>query len=583
MEQEDSLYRLIERKFFFTLTRKIAACLLFLFAFQMLSVGVVLWVNSNTRLSGADHHIWLGAGLCASLFLSTVVFYFLRWRLINKIGEVNACLRDQVAAKGDISVNLPMTATDEIALLASNGNRFFGMLRDMIGETRRMAVSIAIESAKMSQQIGSSSTAATAQEAMTDDIFAATSGSKASVDDASANVDRISLATEEHLGMARKSAEELRGVTDKINQISSKTTAFNHTVHELAEKSSNIREIALLINDISDQTNLLALNAAIEAARAGDVGRGFAVVADEIRKLAEKVKTSTATIEAQINSMIAHVESTLIETAAIDADAHQTREVIVRSSEQFENMVGNFTEIMSSLRNITTRIRELRDTNHTVYEQVGEIRGQSQGVVVSMREARLTSSELNQLTELVIQMVGRFRIGHSNLENILRVCGEYRNRATATLVKLQRQGVNLFDEQYQVIAGSNPKRYHTTYDAIVERELQSLCEECTAAVPGGTFALPVDRKGYAPTHIRKFSQPPTGVYEVDIANCRDKRIFDDPNVQRAIASQESFLLQTYTLDSGIIVNALSMPIVVDGRLWGIWRIGFDPANVLDKR
>ena len=80
--------------------------------------------------------------------------------------------------------------------------------------------------------------------------------------------------------------------------------------------------------------------------------------------------------------------------------------------------------------------------------------------------------------------------------------------------------------------------------------------------------------GYFPTHNRKFSKPMTGDYDVDLAQSRTKRIFDDRTGLRCGKNTESFLLQTYKRDTGEVMHDLSAPIYVKGRHWGGFRIGY---------
>jgi len=96
--------------------------------------------------------------------------------------------------------------------------------------------------------------------------------------------------------------------------------------------------------------------------------------------------------------------------------------------------------------------------------------------------------------------------------------------------------------------------------------------------PRIAFCAAVDRNGYLPTHNLKFSKPQGKDTAWNNANCRNRRLFNDRTGLRAGRNTQTFLLQTYRRDMGgeqfILMKDLSAPILVKGRHWGGFRLGY---------
>jgi methyl-accepting chemotaxis protein len=86
----------------------------------------------------------------------------------------------------------------------------------------------------------------------------------------------------------------------------------------------------------------------------------------------------------------------------------------------------------------------------------------------------------------------------------------------------------------------------------------------------------------SPTRFRedpqKYSHPQGSDPVWNSANCRNRRIFNDRTGLSAGRSTRPFLLQTYRRDMGgghfVLMKDVSAPIMVHGRHWGGFRIGF---------
>ena len=146
-------------------------------------------------------------------------------------------------------------------------------------------------------------------------------------------------------------------ILEKIEETSQTTSELNEEFSHLMTEAASLKEIIVVIKDISDQTNLLALNAAIEAARAGEHGRGFAVVADEVRKLSEKTNKSITEIDAAISVLIQTMDAA---TKRIDNNKSIVHELVERgetAKSDIDNVVAGVAESVSNsqlgLDNIT--------------------------------------------------------------------------------------------------------------------------------------------------------------------------------------------------------------------------------------
>jgi methyl-accepting chemotaxis protein len=138
---------------------------------------------------------------------------------------------------------------------------------------------------------------------------------------------------------------------------------------------------------------------------------------------------------------------------------------------------------------------------------------------------------------------------------------------------------DLFDEAYAPIEGSNPQQFRTKFLDFVERVLPQIQEPFFSRDPRTVFCATVDRNGYLPVHNKIYSHPQRpGDVAWNTANCRNRRIFNDPAGLAAGRNQRTYLIQSYPRDMGngqtIMMREIDVPIRVDGRHWGGFRTAY---------
>jgi methyl-accepting chemotaxis protein len=179
-------------------------------------------------------------------------------------------------------------------------------------------------------------------------------------------------------------------------------------------------------------------------------------------------------------------------------------------------------------------------------------------------------------------LLGRFVLGEGELDAAITRATQCRDALQARLATLQREGVNLFDQNYKLIANTDPKQYMTGYTERFAQICQEEIDRLTKGTAGGIVTFIVDTKGYCPVNNSWVSKAPTGNRAVDLPVCRNRRMFSDPVGLRAATNTQRFLLQTYLRDTGEIMTEIDVPFFFEGRHWGNMRMGFDASRLLGK-
>ncbi|MBM7866943.1 PAS domain S-box protein [Heliobacterium gestii] len=128
----------------------------------------------------------------------------------------------------------------------------------------------------------------------------------------------------------------------------------------LEKKSTEVKDITSIIENIAGQTNLLALNAAIEAARAGEQGRGFAVVAEEVRKLAEMSSRSVKDINTTLSEIGRLVQ---VSTEALKA----TGESLNQGTENIQRFNVFITEIAAASNSLVATMQQVNQFSNDTF------------------------------------------------------------------------------------------------------------------------------------------------------------------------------------------------------------------------
>jgi methyl-accepting chemotaxis protein len=457
-------------------------------------------------------------------------------------------------------------ASDSERLVDQLANRIGGLgveLADVAGSVQEVAQRVSGQS----ERFGHLQKTAKTMVAANHDIAGA---SKAVQSATTAAVDEITQSR----SAVETAVSHIAELIEAVGRIESRLGAVSSALAQVAKVSTSIEAIA-------KQTNLLALNATIEAARAGDAGRGFAVVASEVKNLAEATRQATQQIgdtvrglDGQVGNLIGESGEASVRAQNAGEGAAQIQSIIARVQDGFAK-VGH--EIDGVTRAATSNLAHCD-------EVISELGNLAKGVDLSSSELKHADERVAKLLEVsegLIAMIADSGVETSDAP-LIRIVVETARRISQTFEAAIERGEitleHLMDEKYREIQGTDPKQYMTDYVEFTDRVLPAIQDPIQKSDKRIVFCVAWAKGGYLPTHNPNYRQPQGKDPVWNNANCRNRRLFNDRAVKKVAANTKPFLLQTYRRDMGggnfVLMKDLSSPIIIRGRHWGAFRMGF---------
>ncbi len=401
---------------------------------------------------------------------------------------------------------------------------------------------------------------------------------------------QVGNATDEARLLSEQAHKQLKAgaatITDSIgefNDLIDLIVDMGNKINGFAAAMDQVMRTSQSIDTIARSTNMLALNAAIEAERAGAAGATFAVVAAEVKNLAQDTRVATDEITRTMQSLGSEASQFVEQVEEGIAKSETAKQAF----QKIDNTISEVSEIVSMVDrqadDIAQSTSSVQLNTGKVCENLFAFMGDVDANVDQLSGALDKVNNLEMITNDMFDSV--VHSGLSNVDNVYVDMAKTGMKRVQNLVESAvRDGLlgedQVFDRDYQEIAGSNPPRFNNRFNGFADEHLQPVLDEIHRSDDRIISVVCSNQDGYLPTHISERAQMPNGDVKHDSEFCRNRRILMDAITGKAVQQKDrEYMAAAYRFMASEetefqVVKNIFVPLYFSGKYWGNFEIAY---------
>lgn len=373
-------------------------------------IGVIEIAMDNssylaTLASARNSALLLGA---LAVLFGLILAMLMARHLVSRIKMVVECVNR--VAQGDLSVDIPVTGSDEIADLGRATRIMRLKLHDLAAQVGANAAQVHAAAEEIAAAVAGQAATSTEMSSSVAEITSTMeefSASSTQIADHSKSVVDIANQT---LDGSRKGSEAMQMVLGRMHDISNDNQHSLREIVDLGAKSKQISKVMEIINALADQTKLIAFNAALEASSAGEAGKRFSVVASEIRRLADSVTDSTSEIETKISEIQDSISRLVITSEKGSVGIAAGTSASANTAERLTDIVNAASHTSSAAQQISLSTQQQKTASSQVVVALREIVTASSHTAQSITRISQISKDMSGLSARLKELVGQFKL-----------------------------------------------------------------------------------------------------------------------------------------------------------------------------